>query len=174
MCVSLLIFTGLSLKTQELTSIFLIMRIICHFMYIRDIYIVLDSITLGSTLWVIYMIRYKLKNTYLQDLDNMPFYYVVRNFISYSRFWSSLTTVHSNYNIVLSNKQKYSDRHVTVPCLQLVPAFVIAFVGNPGVGISGLFYMYSKVIEAVSVLPQLRLIQNAKVCTVRSTSLILS
>ncbi|KNA20702.1 hypothetical protein SOVF_049910 [Spinacia oleracea] len=113
--------SGLSLKTQELTSIFLIMRIICHFMYIRDIYIVLDSITLGSTLWVIYMIRYKLKNTYLQDLDNMPFYYV------------------------------------------LVPAFVIAFVGNPGVGISGLFYMYSKVIEAVSVLPQLRLIQNAKV-----------
>lgn len=74
-----MIFTGLSLKTQELTAIFLTMRIACHFMLIRDIYVILDSLTLVSTLWVIYMIRFKLKQTYMQELDNMPLYYVVSN-----------------------------------------------------------------------------------------------
>ncbi|KMS97092.1 hypothetical protein BVRB_7g178740 [Beta vulgaris subsp. vulgaris] len=115
--------SGLSLKTQELTAVFLIMRIICHFMLIRDIYVVLDSLTLVSTLWVIYMIRFKLKSSYMQELDNMPFYYV------------------------------------------LVPSAVVALVGHPGFAVNfgfRFFYMYSKTIEAVSVLPQLRLIQNAK------------
>ncbi|KNA20701.1 hypothetical protein SOVF_049900 [Spinacia oleracea] len=116
--------SGLSLKTQELTAIFLTMRIACHFMLIRDIYVILDSLTLVSTLWVIYMIRFKLKQTYMQELDNMPLYYV------------------------------------------LVPSAVVAIIGHPGFGVNigfRFFYMYSKTIEAVSVLPQLRLIQNAKV-----------
>uniref|UniRef100_A0A803LNK7 Uncharacterized protein n=1 Tax=Chenopodium quinoa TaxID=63459 RepID=A0A803LNK7_CHEQI len=114
---------GLSLKTQELTAVFLTMRIACHFMLVRDIYVVLDCLTLVSTLWVIYMIRYKLKQTYLEELDNMPLYYV------------------------------------------LVPSAVVALIGHPGFGVNfsfRFFYMYSKTIEAVSVLPQLRLIQNAK------------
>ncbi|XP_021720104.1 putative ER lumen protein-retaining receptor C28H8.4 [Chenopodium quinoa] len=115
--------SGLSLKTQELTAVFLIMRIACHFMLIRDLYVVLDCLTLVSTLWVIYMIRYKLKQTYMEELDNMPLYYV------------------------------------------LVPSAVVALIGHPGFGMNfgfRFFYMYSKTIEAVSVLPQLRLIQNAK------------
>ena len=87
-CVPFIIFTGLSLKTQELTAVYLIMRILCHFMFIGDIYVVLDSITLVSTLWVIYMIRFKLKNTYTKDLDNMPLYYVVSNFLSLFIFQS--------------------------------------------------------------------------------------
>lgn len=87
-CVPFIIFTGLSLKTQELTAVYLIMRILCHFMFIGDIYVVLDSITLVSTLWVIYMIRFKLKNTYTKDLDNMPLYYVVSNFWSLFMFQS--------------------------------------------------------------------------------------
>lgn len=81
-----MIFTGLSLKTQELTAVFLIMRIICHFMLIRDIYVVLDSLTLVSTLWVIYMIRFKLKSSYMQELDNMPFYYVVSSYVVHPIF----------------------------------------------------------------------------------------
>ncbi|KAL2933078.1 ER lumen protein-retaining receptor [Bienertia sinuspersici] len=90
--------SGLSLKTQELTAVFLVMRVVCHFMLIRDIYVVLDFITLGSTLW-------------------------------------------------------------------LVPSAIVALIGHPGFGVNfgfRFFYMYSKIIEAVSVLPQLRLIQNAK------------
>ncbi|KAL2933080.1 ER lumen protein-retaining receptor [Bienertia sinuspersici] len=122
---------GLSLKTQELTAIFLIMRVICHFTLIRDIHIVLDSLTLISTLWVIYMIRFKLKSTYMQSHDNMPLYYV------------------------------------------LVPCAIIALIGHPGWHIRlarkqfqfvrRYFFVYNVTIEAVSVLPQLRLIQNAKV-----------
>ncbi|KMS97093.1 hypothetical protein BVRB_7g178750 [Beta vulgaris subsp. vulgaris] len=112
--------SGLSLKTQELTAVFLFMRIICHFEHIRDVYIVLDSLTLVCTLWMIYMIRFKLKSTYMQELDNMPLYYV------------------------------------------LVPCAVVGLIGNPGIGFIGLFYMYCKSVEAVSVLPQLQLIQNAK------------
>ncbi|KNA20700.1 hypothetical protein SOVF_049890 [Spinacia oleracea] len=115
--------SGLSLKTQELTAIFLIMRIICYFTLLREIHFVIDSISLCSTLWVIYMMRYKLKNTYMQELDTMPLYYV------------------------------------------LVPCAVVAVVGHPGWKVDiviRLLFMYFSTIEAVSVLPQLRLIQNAK------------
>ncbi|KMS97096.1 hypothetical protein BVRB_7g178780 [Beta vulgaris subsp. vulgaris] len=115
--------SGLSLKTQELTAIFLAMRIITYFGFIRDLHVILDSLTLASTLWVIYMIRFKLKSTYMQELDNMPLYYV------------------------------------------LVPCAVIAIIGHPGWQIhivTRFLYVYLMTIEAVSVLPQLRLIQNAK------------
>ncbi|XP_021720105.1 putative ER lumen protein-retaining receptor C28H8.4 [Chenopodium quinoa] len=69
--------SGLSLKTQELTATFLLMRILCFFGLLREIHVVLDSLTLVCTLWVIYMMRYKLKNTYMQELDSMPLYYVL-------------------------------------------------------------------------------------------------
>lgn len=69
--------SGLSLKTQELTAIYLIMRIVAYFGFLRDLHVVLDSITLICTLWVIYMVRFKLKDTYMQELDNMPLYYVL-------------------------------------------------------------------------------------------------
>lgn len=69
--------SGLSLRTQELTAIFLAARLICSFYMEGDIHTVLDFVTLVSTLWVIYMIRIKLKSTYIADLDNMPLYYVV-------------------------------------------------------------------------------------------------
>ncbi|XP_010696252.1 uncharacterized protein LOC104908796 [Beta vulgaris subsp. vulgaris] len=115
--------SGLSLKTQELTMIFLIMRIICYFTLLEELHVLLDCISLASTLWVIYMMRFKLKNTYMQKFDNMPLYYV------------------------------------------LVPCAVVALIGHPGWQsevIFRFFYMYFTTIEAISVLPQLRLIQNAK------------
>ena len=42
-----------------------------------DIHTLLDLATLATTIWVIYMIRYKLKSSYMEDLDNLPIYYVV-------------------------------------------------------------------------------------------------
>ncbi|KAM0001582.1 putative ER lumen protein retaining receptor [Helianthus anomalus] len=69
--------SGLSLQTQELTAIFLAVRLVCSFMMEHDIHTILDFATLVSTLWVIYMIRYKLKATYNEDLDNMPKYYML-------------------------------------------------------------------------------------------------
>lgn len=74
---------GLSLKTQELTAIFLLARLGSSFSIEKDIHTALDFATLVSTLWVIYMIRFKLKFTYIVELDNLPLYYVVRNMYIY-------------------------------------------------------------------------------------------
>lgn len=70
---------GLSLKTQELTAMFLGARLCCSLFMEGDIHTFLDFVTLVSTLWVVYMMRFKLKSTYIEDLDNMPLYYVVIN-----------------------------------------------------------------------------------------------
>lgn len=68
---------GLSLKTQVLTAIFLAVRLYCSFIMEADIHTVLDLITLVATLWVMYMMKFKLKASYMEDLDNMPLYYTV-------------------------------------------------------------------------------------------------
>lgn len=73
----LILCLGLSLKMQELTAIFLAVRLYCSFVMEGDIHTVLDFTTLLSTVWVIYMIRFKLKSSYIAELDNMPIYYLV-------------------------------------------------------------------------------------------------
>lgn len=74
---SLSFWSGLSLKTQELTAMFLALRLVCSIIMEADIHTVLDFATLASTAWVIYMIRFKLKSTYIKELDNFPIYYIV-------------------------------------------------------------------------------------------------
>ncbi|CAN1767465.1 ER lumen protein-retaining receptor [Linum perenne] len=69
--------SGLSLKTQELTALFLAVRLSCSVFMEGDIHTVLDFATLASTLWVIYMMRFKLKSSYIKELDNMPIYYLM-------------------------------------------------------------------------------------------------
>lgn len=68
---------GLSLKTQELTALFLAVRLYCSFVMEYDIHTLLDLATLATTLWVIFMIRFKLKSSYMEDKDNFAMYYVV-------------------------------------------------------------------------------------------------
>ncbi|XP_042043543.1 ER lumen protein-retaining receptor erd-2.2-like [Salvia splendens] len=68
--------SGLSLKTQELTAMFLAARLCCSWFMEGDIHTFLDFVTLVATLWVVYMMRFKLRSTYIADLDNMPLYYV--------------------------------------------------------------------------------------------------
>ncbi|XP_039125678.1 ER lumen protein-retaining receptor erd-2.2-like [Dioscorea cayenensis subsp. rotundata] len=68
---------GLSLKSQELTALFLAVRLYCSFVIEYDIHTLLDSASLVTTLWVIYMIRFKLRSSYMEDKDNIPIYYVV-------------------------------------------------------------------------------------------------
>ena len=70
-------FAGLSLKSQELTAIFLAVRLYCSIVMEYDIHTILDLATLGTTLWVIFMIRFKLRASYMEDKDNFPLYYVV-------------------------------------------------------------------------------------------------
>ncbi|CAI0435718.1 unnamed protein product [Linum tenue] len=68
---------GLSLKSQELTALFLAVRLYCSFVMEYDIHTLLDSATLLTTLWVIYMIRFNLKSSYMEEKDNFTIYFVI-------------------------------------------------------------------------------------------------
>ncbi|KAJ4956052.1 hypothetical protein NE237_012835 [Protea cynaroides] len=115
--------SGLSLKTQQLTAIFLAVRIYCSFIFEADIHTVLDSLTLLSTLWVIYMIHFKLKPTYIKELDNLPLYYVV------------------------------------IPCA-ILALFIHPLTAH--FRLNRMLWAFGVYAESVSVLPQLHLMQNAK------------
>lgn len=115
---------GLSLKSQELTALFLAFRLYCSFVMEYDIHTVLDSATLATTLWVVYMMRFKLNSSYMVDQDNYPVYYVVG------------------------------------------PCAILAFLVHPTTThniVNRVFWAFCVYMEAVSVLPQLRLMQNAKI-----------
>ena len=79
----LVIKSGLSSKSQELTALFLIVKLVSGTILRIDFYSILEFITLVSTVWVIYMIRFKLKNTYVKSLDNFHLYYVVIFTVTY-------------------------------------------------------------------------------------------
>ncbi|KAJ6807486.1 putative ER lumen protein-retaining receptor C28H8.4 isoform X2 [Iris pallida] len=115
---------GLSLKSQDLTALFLAVRLYCSFVMEYDIHTLLDSATLASTLWVIYMIRFKLKSSYMEDKDNFAIYLVV------------------------------------------VPCALLALLVHPSTShniMNKIGWAFCVYLEAVSVLPQLRLMQNTKI-----------
>ncbi|WCJ37985.1 ER lumen protein retaining receptor family protein [Euphorbia peplus] len=115
--------SGLSLKSQILTALFLAVRLACSVVMEANIHTALDFATLMSTLWLIYMIKIKLKSTYIKELDNMPLYYTV------------------------------------------VPSAVLAILIHPRTEhlmIARMLWAFCTYLESVSVLPQLRLMQNAK------------
>ncbi|PIN26169.1 ER lumen protein retaining receptor [Handroanthus impetiginosus] len=115
--------SGLSLKTQELTAVFLAARLCCSVFMEGDIHTVLDFVTLVSTLWVIYMIRFKLQSTYMAKLDNMPLYYVA------------------------------------VPCA-ILAILIHPYTSHARIG--RILWAFSVYLESISVLPQLRMMQNTK------------
>lgn len=115
---------GLSLKSQELTAIFLMVRLYCSLVMEKDIHTLLDLSTFLTTAWVIYMMRFKLKSTTSDDLDNLPIYYV------------------------------------------LGPCAILAVLIHPGTThhiVNRILWAFCVYLEAVSVMPQLRLMQNTRV-----------
>ncbi|CAN1259509.1 ER lumen protein-retaining receptor [Linum perenne] len=99
-------------------------RLYCSFVMEYDIHTLLDLATLGTTLWVIYMIRFKLKSSYMEDKDNFALYYV------------------------------------------LVPCGVLAVLIHPSTShnlVNRIFWGFCVYLESVSVLPQLRVMQNTKI-----------
>ncbi|KAK9799367.1 hypothetical protein WJX73_002968 [Symbiochloris irregularis] len=115
---------GLSLRSQELTAMFLAIRLFCSFMMEYDIHTILDLLTLVATCFVMYGLRVPLKDTYQADQDSVQTYYVA------------------------------------------IPCFVVALIAHPGTHhhlIFRIMWAACVYIEAVSVLPQLRMMQNAKV-----------
>ncbi|KAI4340318.1 hypothetical protein MLD38_025168 [Melastoma candidum] len=115
--------SGLSVKTQELTAIFLVARFICSTNMEKNIHTVLDLLTLFTTGWVIYMMRWKLKSSYSKDMDTLPIYYV------------------------------------------LVPCAILSLLVHPPIHtfpLGGPMFAFCIYVEALSVLPQLRLMQRMK------------
>nr|GMD11019.1 putative ER lumen protein-retaining receptor C28H8.4 [Ipomoea batatas] len=115
---------GLSLKSQELTAMFLAVRLYCSFVMEYDIHTLLDLATLATTLWVIYMIRFNLKSSDMENKDSFPLYYVV------------------------------------------VPCAILALLIHPTTShhiANRICWAFCVYLEAVSVLPQLHVMQNTKI-----------
>lgn len=115
---------GLSLKSQDLTALFLAVRLYCSLVMEYDIHTLLDLTTLVTTLWVIYMIRFKLRSSYMEDKDTIPIYYVV------------------------------------------IPCAVLAVLIHPSTShhiVNRIAWAFCVYLEAVSVLPQVRVMQNTKI-----------
>ncbi|KAL9670807.1 hypothetical protein QQ045_008365 [Rhodiola kirilowii] len=121
------------IEVQELTAIFLAARLYCSFVMEYDIHTLLDLATLATTLWVIYMIRFNLRLSYMEDKDNFAIYYVVG------------------------------------------PCAVLALLIHPSTShhvINRILWAFCVYLEAVSVLPQLRVMQNTKVLDSRGHLLV--
>ncbi|CAL0324413.1 unnamed protein product [Lupinus luteus] len=116
--------SGVSLKTQELMATSLAARLCCCIV-LTDVSInsVIVVTFLLSVLLVIWVIRFKLKSSYIKELDTIKLPFVI------------------------------------------VPCAVLAIVAHPYTGyfrIYGSLWSFSTYLEAISVLPQLRYMQNAK------------
>lgn len=117
-------YAGLSLKTQELTAIFLTVRLMCSFFMEYDVHTILDFLTLGATIGVIYFLRFPLKSSYQKDLDSLH------------------------------------------PALVAGPCFLLACIAHPSTKhalILRILWAFCVYLEAVSVVPQLRMMQKAGV-----------
>ncbi|KAH1257217.1 ER lumen protein-retaining receptor B [Glycine max] len=143
--------TGLSLKTQELTALFLAARLSCSTLTEANIHTALDLISLFATLFLIWMIRFKLKSSYIKDLDNLRLYFVV----------NIVNTVHSRVNLEHTLKLALFAFNEYI----VVPSAILAILIHPFTThwrLVRIVWAFSLYLEAVSVLPQLRFMQNAK------------
>ncbi|XP_071733113.1 uncharacterized protein [Rutidosis leptorrhynchoides] len=115
---------GLSLKSQELTAIFLGARLYCSYVMEYDVHTLLDLATLTATVWVIYMMRFDLNSSYMLEKDNISVLYVV------------------------------------------IPCALLSLVVHPTTQhhiINRIIWAFCVYLESVSVLPQLRVMQNTKI-----------
>ncbi|KAJ6402923.1 hypothetical protein OIU84_014935 [Salix udensis] len=153
---------GLSLKTQELTAMFLAVRLYCSFVMEYDIHTVLDLATLATTLWVIYMIRFKLKSSYMEDKDNFAIYYV---FISQVKaFLATLVLFLPGNECHLVHKLRLGV--AVMENMFAAPCAVLALLIHPSTShnlVNRILWAFCVYLEAVSVLPQLRVMQNTKI-----------
>ena len=117
--------SGLSLRSQDLTAIFLGIRLYCSAMMEGDWHTLLDALTLAATLWICYAMRFTdLKRSYAKGLDTLPVSWV------------------------------------------LGPCAVAALAAHPTTShmfVNRFLWATCVYVEAVSVLPQLRMMQRAKV-----------
>ena len=118
---------GLSMQTQELTAIFLGIRLYCSFMMEYDWHTILDFLTLMATMWVLSTMKGSLKHNY--ETHNRPLDTIMT--------WQ-----------------------VLVPCV------IMAIIAHPQTShavVNRVLWATCVYLEAVSVLPQLRVMQSVKV-----------
>lgn len=104
-----------------------------------DIHTILDAVTLSATAWVVFQMRVKLKHTYQAEMDSVTSYYVVRH-----------TSPDTLFKL----------------CLKAGPCLALAILIHPGTShwwLNKVLWAACVYLEAVSVLPQLRLMQKNKV-----------
>jgi ER lumen protein retaining receptor len=68
---------GISLKSQQLTALFLAIRLYCSFMMEYDVHTLLDALTLAATGWVLWLMRTKLARGYSARKDSVRVEYVL-------------------------------------------------------------------------------------------------
>lgn len=149
---------------------FLAVRLYCSFVMEFDIHTLLDLATLATTLWVIFMIRFKLRSSYMEEKDNFAIYYVVSSCHSYLFIHQKLHLYYFPFlRMILIYKICYLIS-LTYSCLeyslQVIPCAVLALVIHPSTShhiLNKILWAFCVYLEAVSVLPQLRVMQNTKV-----------
>lgn len=118
-----------------------------------DIHTVLDLLTLAATAWVLYLLWVPLKESYerYRDQDIVKVWYVVR-----TEVFSTLT-IHGVAPTKISR---------LTPCQQVVPCLVLAIVSHPKTRhlfVFRVLWAFCVYLEAVSVVPQLVMMQRANV-----------
>ena len=68
---------GISLKSQQLTALFLGIRLYCSLVMENDVHTLLDALTLAATGWVLYAMRGKLARGYAARKDATRLEYVL-------------------------------------------------------------------------------------------------
>ena len=84
---------GISLKTQQLTVIFLSVRFYCSLMMEKDIHTLLDLLTLFGTIAAIVYISNNLMSTYAKADDTLKLSHLVRSWIPPPRLRSNCVRV---------------------------------------------------------------------------------
>lgn len=117
---------GISLKTQILTVVFLVVRFYCSLVMEKDIHTLLDVVTAGLTVYLIMYIRNNLKGTYSKQDDSLRIEFLL------------------------------------APCALL--AILVQPSGNH-MYLHRVLWAFAVYVESVSILPQLKMMQNMKVIT---------
>ncbi|KAK6780308.1 hypothetical protein RDI58_022492 [Solanum bulbocastanum] len=121
-CLTLLITLRLLIHDH---NHFFVLAELVHFIGILCLIYKLSTLkTCSATLWVIYMMKFKLKSSFMADLDNMHYWYLI------------------------------------------VPCAVAAFLIHPATAHNFFFrvlWAFCVYMESISVLPQLRLMQNVQI-----------
>lgn len=152
--------SGVSLESQICTAAFLLVRSFCSFMIEQNVHTWIDVVQLLMTLCVIYFMvgPVQTRQTYQKDLDKFKAIYLLVPCLALAFFifptknhWFIFRGVKFNVKMLLEMNK------CGAPKVKISAARWLYCRGNQ------IFWAFCVYLEAVSVLPQLRMMQRAKV-----------